>query len=207
MTETRIQFQAGAHLLEGLFSRGREEKGAVITHPHPLYGGDMANSVVEAAARVLQNSGFATLRFNFRGVGASQGRYENGIGEREDVRAALGYLRDRGVSKTDLYGYSFGAWVNAHLDCQRDRIDRMVMISPPVNFIAFDEVGPLPCLGSAVVGDADEFADTDRVRSLLNRCNPKARMNIIHDTDHFYSGALKDLEAFLKDDLRSPESG
>lgn len=207
MTETRIQFQAGAYLLEGMFSRGREEKGAVITHPHPLYGGDMANYVVEAAARVLQNSGFATLRFNFRGVGTSQGRYENGIGEREDVRAALTYLRDQGITETDLYGYSFGAWVNAHLDCQSDRIARMVMISPPVNFMAFDDVGPLPCLGSAVVGDGDEFADTDRVRSLLDRCNPKAGMEIIHDTDHFYSGALKDLEAFLKDDLRSSGPG
>ncbi len=207
MTETRIQFQAGPHLLEGLFRRGRKAKGAVITHPHPLYGGDMSNYVVEAAARVLQNSGFATLRFNFRGVGASQGRHESGIGEREDVRAALDYLRGQGVSETDLYGYSFGAWVNAHLDCQRDLIARMVMISPPVNFIAFDEVGPLPCLGSAAVGDGDEFADTERVRSLLDRCNPNARMDVIHDTDHFYSGALKDLEAFLKDDLRSSESG
>jgi uncharacterized protein len=125
MTERRIQFQAGPYLLEGLFSRGRTGKGAVITHPHPLYGGDMANYVVEAAVRVLQNSGLATLRFNFRGVGASHGRYENGLGEREDVRAALAWLRDQGVSRTHLYGYSFGAWVNAHLDCRKDRITRM----------------------------------------------------------------------------------
>lgn len=201
MTETRIQFRAGPHLLEGLFSRGRKAKGAVITHPHPLYGGDMANSVVEAAARVLQNSGFATLRFNFRGVGASQGRYANGIGEREDVRAALACLREQGISKTDLYGYSFGAWVNAHLNCRKDHIRRMVMVSPPVNFIAFDEIGPLPCLGLAVVGDSDEFAETGRVRSLLDRCSPRARMDIIHDTDHFYSGALKDLEGILQKDL------
>ena len=203
MTEARVQFQAGPHLLEGLFSRGRKAKGAVITHPHPLYGGDMSNGVVEAAARVLQNGGYATLRFNFRGVGASQGRHESGIGEREDVRAALAYLRERGISETDLYGYSFGAWVNAHLDCRKNAIRRMVMVSPPVNFIAFDGVEPLPCLGLAVVGDSDEFAETERVRSLLDRCNPRARLEIIHDTDHFYSGALQDLESILKNDLRA----
>ena len=152
---------------------------------------------------MLQNSGYATLRFNFRGVGASQGRHESGIGEREDVRAALAYLRERGISETDLYGYSFGAWVNAHLDCRKNAIRRMVMVSPPVNFIAFDGVEPLPCLGLAVVGDSDEFAETERVRSLLDRCNPRARLEIIHDTDHFYSGALQDLESILKNDLRA----
>lgn len=201
--ETRIQFSSGPHALEGLFSEGRGDKGAVITHPHPLYGGDMTNDVVEAATWICQQFGYATLRFNFRGVGSSQGRYEDGKGETEDVRAALAWLRDQGISRTDLYGYSFGAWVNGRLDCRSERIHRMVMISPPVNFIQFEGVESLPCLGLAVVGDSDEFAETGRVRSLLDRISPEARLEIIPDTDHFFSGALRDLEQILKDDLRT----
>jgi uncharacterized protein len=200
--EARIEFEAGSHSLEGLFSAGNGEKGAVITHPHPRYGGDMGNPVVEAAALACQRGGYATLRFNFRGVGRSGGRYDHGKGEADDVRAALARMRAQGIRKVDLYGYSFGAWVNGHLDCRLDRIDRMVMISPPVDFLDFAEVGPLPCLRLAVVGDEDEFADTGRVRAMLDRCNRETRLEIIPNTDHFYGGALRDLERILTDFTR-----
>ena len=118
--------------IEGCLSRNDTDKGVVITHPHPLYGGDMHNSVVETIMQAYRQKGFTTLRFNFRGVGASQGSYADGIGEQADVRAALSHLTDLGITRLDLAGYSFGAWVNAHIMCREADIETMVMVSPPV---------------------------------------------------------------------------
>ena len=200
--EIRIQIESGGLLLEGLYSPGRSDRGAVITHPHPLYGGDMTNAVVEAVAHAYQRKGYATLRFNFRGVGGSDGRHDNGVGEREDVAAAMACLRARGVSGIDLAGYSFGAWVNACLpEKDLETAERMLMVSPPVNFLDFDPVEGLPKLMLVVVGDSDEFADETRVRAAVGRWNPAAKIAVIPRTDHFYDGALRDLEEVLKGNL------
>lgn len=198
--EEGIYFPSGECRLAGLYHPG-SEKGAVITHPHPLYGGDMNNVVVEALALAYQRKGYATLRFNFRGTGKSTGNYDSGIGERKDVLAAAAFLTDKGVRRIDLAGYSFGAWVNAHTDCASAGIDRMVMVSPPVNFLDFADVGPIPCLRLVIGGDDDEFGDVARVRMMMAGWNPGARYEVIPDTDHFYSGALRDLEAVLAENL------
>ena len=97
--------------IEGQLFEGDKKRGVVITHPHPLYGGDMQNNVVGAISLACQKIGFTTLKFNFRGVGGSQGNYDDGNGEQEDVRAAVAYLADTGIRQIDLAGYSFGAWV------------------------------------------------------------------------------------------------
>ncbi|RLJ02607.1 MAG: alpha/beta hydrolase, partial [Candidatus Aenigmatarchaeota archaeon] len=113
MKEEKVFFQAGDVKIEGMLYNAPGEKGAVVTHPHPLYGGDMHNNVVETVVQAYREKGYATLRFNFRGVGRSTGSYDEGIGEQEDVRAALAYLTGTGKTSIDLAGYSFGAWVNA----------------------------------------------------------------------------------------------
>lgn len=197
--ETRIRFESGSLQLVGMFAPGRSGRGAVITHPHPLYGGDMANVVVETVTEAYRQKGFATLRFNFRGVGGSEGRYDDGMGEREDVAAAMAYLRDRGIAEIDLAGYSFGAWVNARLpEVELTAATRMIMVSPPVNFLDFDAVGRLPNLTLVTVGDDDEFADEARVRTAVGQWNPDARVAVIPRTDHFYNGALRDLADVLR---------
>ena len=114
--EEKIQFNSGELSIEGRISRGQGSRAVVLTHPHPQFGGDMYNPVVESIGHVYQRQGITTLRFNFRGVGSSQGSYGNGIGEQEDVLAAMRCLRENGHGPIDLPGYSFGAWVNAHLD-------------------------------------------------------------------------------------------
>ncbi len=196
--ENTIFFPSGGFRLKGLYHPGGE-KGAVITHPHPLYGGDMNNIVVETLAMAYQRKGYATLRFNFRGTGDSGGSHDNGVGEREDVRAACAFLMDEGVREIDLAGYSFGAWVNAHTGCAG--IERMVMVSPPVNFLDFADVAAIPCLTLVIGGDDDEFGDAARIRQMARHWSPRARCELIAETDHFYSGALRELEEILAQSL------
>ena len=137
MAEKSIVFESGGLKLEGLLGRAKDGPGVVVTHPHPQYGGTMHNNIVESLVKAYGKAGYNTLRFNFRGVGRSEGHYDEGVGEQEDVRAAVGYLRDPGMTSVDLAGYSFGAWVNALGIQNLDNVDRMVMVSPPVNFMDF----------------------------------------------------------------------
>ncbi|HYQ90736.1 MAG TPA: alpha/beta fold hydrolase, partial [Candidatus Competibacteraceae bacterium] len=153
MTEHTVHFPAGSLQLEGLLSPAFGDKGVVIAHPHPLYGGDMNNNVVETLARVYRQYGFTTLRFNFRGVGGSQGSYDEGEGEQEDIKAALDYLLDQGKIRLDLAAYSFGAWVSALARTAQDKVQRLILVAPPVDFCDFHNVRSLPKLSLVVTGE------------------------------------------------------
>lgn len=201
--EKRITFQAGEYEIEGLLDSISQDKGVIVTHPHPLYGGDMYNYVVESVVNAYQKKGYTTLRFNFRGTGKSQGDYSEGIGEQEDVRAAISWLSAQGIKEIDLAGYSFGAWVNAHIDCESQGIRHMLMVSPPVNFLNFDGIKALPLLRLVICGDDDEFASTDLLGKMISVWNPDADFKIIDNTDHFYGLKIRDIERILKEHLES----
>ena len=156
--EEKITVESGPYRLEGYWQAGTAGKVVVITHPHPLYGGTMSNPVVETIQSACQQYGYATLRFNFRGVGNSQGHFDNGVGEKDDVRAAIAYVKGMNVAAIDLAGYSFGAWVCA-LGASRYRgINQMIMVSPPVAFVDFDGIASLPSLTTVVLKGSDPFA-------------------------------------------------
>ena len=202
--EEKIVFSSDGLEMEGLFARGTTDSAVVVTHPHPLYGGDMLNPVVEAVARAYAGAGFTTLRFNFRGTGASRGTFDNGVGERDDVLAAQDFLRSQGSGPVDLAGYSFGAWVNA-LSCRdRPATGRMVMVAPPVNFLDFGPVASLPALGLVIAGDRDEFGSTDRIRAMVPDWNAGAAFDVIPGADHFFWGHLDRVEEIIADFLRRP---
>ncbi len=190
--EEQIFFISEQDRLEGLFHRSKSDQGVVISHPHPLYGGDMYNPVVEAVARAFQQNGYSTLRFNFRGVGDSEGQYDQGMGEQNDVVAAIEFLIRQNIEHIDLAGYSFGAYVNAHIGC--DKIRHQIMVSPPVNFIRFDKISHIPCLKLVICGDEDDFAQISLVRTMVTSWNPDVLLEIISDADHFYNGRLRELE-------------
>jgi alpha/beta superfamily hydrolase len=200
--EKTVFFRSQALELEGLFCAESGDRAVAVTHPHPLYGGEMHNPVVETTARAFQQIGYATLRFNFRGVGSSRGTYDDGKGEGQDVLAALSYLRDKGFKKIDLAGYSFGAWVNAHVPPNAAGYDRMVMVSPPVAFMDFSKVSALPRLSLVVAGSRDDIGPPEMIRQLLPVWNPAARFEIIQETDHFFSGALDALAGALAEALQ-----
>ena len=202
--EERITFTSGPHRLEGYWQPGKAKKGVVITHPHPQYGGTMGNPVVETVQGAYARHGYTTLRFNFRGVGGSQGDYDNGVGEQDDVRAAIAYLNQRDVGAVDLAGYSFGAWVNTGVAADRHTtIASMMMVSPPVAFIEFKTDHALSCLDLVITGNRDEIAPADRIRDLLPLWNPDARFDIIDGCDHFYIGYLDKLRSILTRYLQS----
>lgn len=203
MAEKQILFLSGDIEIEGLLYSAVGDKGVVITHPHPLYGGNMYNNVVEALVRSYQLAGYTTLRFNFRGVGLSKGEYDNGMGEQEDVRAALQYLAHKGKKILDLSGYSFGSWVNALAISEVDTVNRMVMISPPVAFMDFNSVGSIPQIQLVVAGSRDDIAPPELIKKVLPTWNPRAHLEVIDGADHFYLGYTGKLEsvltAYLKD--------
>jgi alpha/beta superfamily hydrolase len=189
--EEQVFFGSGKLRMEGRFEQGSGAQGVVICHPHPLYGGDMDNKVVIALRRAYRRRGFSTLRFNFRGVGESEGRFDNGVGERQDVGAALSWLSGLGMKAIDLVGYSFGAWVNAGII---SGFQRMVMVSPPVAFINFDPPASIPSLRLIITGGRDDIAPAGVITTYHRRWNPSAAFEVLPGADHFYSGFLKTLE-------------
>ena len=204
--EGKIRFLSDGHEIEGRLEKNSLQKGVVITHPHPLYGGDMHNNVVKAIARVYRQNGDTSLRFNFRGVGNSQGRHGNGIGEQADVQAAVSYLADLGIEEIDLAGYSFGAWVNALSTLNEPPLANMIMVSPPVAFIDFGAISDLGSLRLIVTGSRDDIASPDLIEKSYHGWNADAQFEVIGGADHFYMGYIDKLEAILAAYLEGRES-
>jgi uncharacterized protein len=199
MAEERVSFAADGLKIEGLLADSRGEKGVVVSHPHPLYGGTMHNNVVRAVVHAYQDEGYSTLRFNFRGVESSEGTFGNGVGEQEDVKAALQTL---GKKHMDLAGYSFGAWVNALGLGKFEKADRLIMVSPPVSFIDFDFLGHSRKIRLVICGTRDEIADYRKVEKMLPKWNDQALFRVIQGADHFYSGYEEELIDIVGEFLR-----
>lgn len=201
MGEEKVSFHSGALRLEGLLEKGPGERGVVLCHPHPLYGGDMHNNVVRILAGVFREHHYSTLRFNFRGVGGSEGGFDEGKGEQEDVEAALRYLRGLGLKHLDLAGYSFGAWVCALGLETFDLAERVIMVSPPAGFIDFGFLGYSEKIKLVIVGVQDEIADCRAVEKMVPRWNPAAAFHPIDGADHFYGGKAEELKGIIDDFL------
>lgn len=183
-------------VIEGLLAEGTTLRGAVIAHPHPLYGGDMRNIVVETIQQAFARKGHTTLRFNFRGVGRSTGTYDDGNGEQADVSGAMDFLRQQGIKSVDLAGYSFGAWVIAKMQ-EKAAADGIVLVSPPAAMMDFDAAASIPNLKLVVTGDQDEFAPPEPVEKLIKQWNPAAAFAAIPGADHFFFGFTDRLAKIL----------
>jgi len=186
MGEARVYFKSGGLVLEGLFAPAAGTKGAVIAHPHPLMGGSMRDSVVVTLAVLFQSRTFSTLRFNFRGVGRSEGLYDNGEGERNDVEAAVRFLLEQGAEDVALAGYSFGALMvlNGRL-AAKDR-GLTLLVSPPLGEA---EISFRPFAGTRgliVCGDRDPFCSVEVLKKAAGEASWP--YEIITGADHFYFG-------------------
>jgi alpha/beta superfamily hydrolase len=202
-SEQPVFFTAGPLRLEGRLCLVPGQDAVVITHPHPLYGGDLDNPVVAVLTAAYQRRGYSTLRFNFRGVGASGGHYADGQGEQDDVRAAATYLAGLGKTVSDLAGYSFGAWVNLSLNPPLATVRRQLLVAPPVGFLEFGAVTVPPDL-IVVAGDRDDFAPLALLQELLPVWQPAARLHVLPGVDHFYWNALDRLAALVEAVLTPP---
>ena len=166
---------------------------AAVCHPHPLYGGDMNNSVVVAVCQALAEAGIASLRFNYRGVGRSEGTYGDGLGERADAAAALAYLRrlaDVEQDKVGIVGYSFGATVA--LTAADERVAAAAAISIP----SFGQDVPslaLRCPTLLISGEQDEIAPAASLATLARTIGPQCQMSVVPGADHFWWGHEEEL--------------
>jgi alpha/beta superfamily hydrolase len=202
MAEARVQIDAGGTRIEGLLENLPGQEALVMTHPHPLYGGTMHNNVVRAVVHAYQEMSYSTLRFNFRGVEGSEGQFDNGAGEQEDVKAALEYMSGIGKKHIDLAGYSFGAWVNILGLAKYEQARRLVLVSPPVSFIDFSFLEYSPKIRLVICGARDEIAEYKQVEKMLPRWNDQAVFRVIQGADHFYSGHEEELIDIIGEFLR-----
>ncbi len=161
--------------------------GIVVCHPHPLYGGDMHNNVVAAISDSASDLGFAVLRFNFRGVGASEGSFGGGEGEREDARAALAHLRSLPAveERLVLAGYSFGAAVS--LVAAPPGLAALVAVSTPTIAVGLADIR-VDCPSLFVVGGRDQVAPPDRLAGLNQFLKIPPEVVTVPDADHFWFG-------------------
>ncbi len=173
---------------------------ALVLHPHPLGGGTMHNKVVFRAAAALNDAGMITLRINFRGVGQSTGKHDEGRGEVEDVRAGLEYLGLKYPGQPiTLCGFSFGARVGLEAGITDERVVKLISIGTPVNKYDFSflEACRKPIL--FVHGNLDEFGDLDRIQSLVEKIKPHTdvELHVINDCGHFFEGHLDELKQVI----------
>lgn len=203
VAEKSVVFESGGLKLEGLLDRVEGDRGVVITHPHPQYGGTMHNNVVESLVKAYGKAGYTTLRFNFRGMGRSEGHYDEGVGEQADVGCAVAYLKNLGLSSVDLAGYSFGAWVNAQAIGTLNDVARMIMISPPVNFMDFSFLQYTPKIQLIIAGSRDDIAPPDMIQKMLPGWNKDTDLRIIQGADHFYWGETGEIESIVGDFLKT----
>lgn len=187
MAEQSIYFNSGDLKLEGLVEERPGQRGVIITHPHPLYGGSMHNNVVDAILGSYRDQGITTLRFNFRGVDGSEGSFDEGKGEVDDLRAAIDYLKGLGKTRLALAGYSFGAWViYLGLDNYED-VEQVLMVSPPVDAMSFDSPKATDKIRFVASGDQDEYGSPESVEKIVSIWNPGISLNLIKGANHFYS--------------------
>ena len=194
--------------LEGRLAGTATRDLGVVCHPHPQFGGSMDNNVVLAACRALQELGLGSLRFNFRGVGASTGEHGGGAAEVTDVVAACAAARSAGAGgPPHLIGYSFGSRV-ALMALQTDlEVASAVLVAPPVDVMDFAALRLPDVPGLVVVGDGDSFCSAARLRRwLTDQRGPEPELVVLSGVDHFYLGHEAELQAALQAFL-APRSG
>ena len=176
---------------------------AIVCHPLPTEGGTMHNKVVTMAARALRECGATTLRFNFRGVGQSEGTFDDGDGELDDLRAVAAWARAQ-YPDTVLWlaGFSFGAWVSLRLAVEL-RAAALISIAPPVGRsweFSGIEIPATPWL--VIQGDADEIVDPQAVYAWIATLPRPPQLVRIPDTTHFFHRKLMDLRGAVKNGVR-----
>ncbi|MCR6701641.1 MAG: alpha/beta hydrolase [Dokdonella sp.] len=176
---------------------------AVICHPHPLQGGTMHNKVVTIIERALRELGLATVRFNFRGVGASEGSYDEGNGESDDLAAIVGWVREvRPDDVVWLAGFSFGSYV-ALRNAQRLDAAVLVTVAPPVGRWDFSQITLPECPWLVVQGEEDEVVDPAAVFDWIDTLAEPPQLVRMPETGHFFHRRLMDLRGLLKNALQS----
>lgn len=204
-----VIFQGPEGRLEGRYQPAKEKNApiAIILHPHPKFGGTMNNQIVYRLFYMYQERGFTTLRFNFRGVGRSQGAFDHGVGELSDAASALDWVQtlhpdSRGVW---IAGFSFGAWIGMQLLMRRPEVEGFLSIAPQPNLYDFSFLAPCPSSGLIIHGERDNVSPPDAVQGLVEKLKLQKGIVIeqrkMENANHFFEENVDDLIAECSDYL------
>ncbi len=181
--------------LEGRYHHSKDQNApiALMLHPHPRHGGTMNNKVIHGLYQSFVQRGFSTLRFNFRGVGRSQGQFDGGLGELSDAASALDWMQGYNPNTTACWvaGFSFGAWIGMQLMMRRPEIRGFVSIAPPASLHDFSFLAPCPSSGLIIHGDRDNVIPLDSVDKLADKLSSQKNITIdyrvIKGAGHFFT--------------------
>ncbi|HER27025.1 MAG TPA: alpha/beta fold hydrolase [Rhodospirillales bacterium] len=195
--------------LEGRYHHSKRPSApvALVLHPHPLHGGTMNNKVTYSLYQTFVKAGFSVLRFNFRGVGRSQGQHDNGLGELSDAASALDWMQTHNPNATTCWigGFSFGAWIAMQLMMRRPEIGGFISISPPAEDSDFSFLAPCPASGLIIHGEKDEIVPKEAVDKLAAKLSAQKNITITYETvpgtDHFFSDSMDILNGHVSDYL------
>jgi alpha/beta superfamily hydrolase len=212
-----VIFTGSSGRLEGRYQHGKKTNApiALVLHPHPQYGGSMNNRVVQVLYQSFQKRGFSVLRFNFRGVGRSQGAFDAGVGELADAASALDWLQSINPNADDCWvaGFSFGAWIAMQLLMRRPELNGFVSISPPANMYDFAFLAPCPSSGLIVHGKSDQVVPEADIQKLADKLAAQKGITVDHarieGANHFYDNKLEEMavavEAYLDKRFKDTE--
>jgi len=189
--------------LEGRYHKStiKDAPIAVVLHPHPLHGGNMNNRVVYTLYNAFADRGFSVLRFNFRGVGRSQGSYDSGAGELSDAAYAFDWLQQVNTTSNLCWigGYSFGALIAMQLMMRRPEIEGFVSVAPPADSEDFSFLAPCPSSGIIIHGEDDTNVPVESVKKLASKLdgqkNISVRFQSIKGTDHFFKDKIEEISS------------
>jgi alpha/beta superfamily hydrolase len=194
MKETRVRFLSGSLTLEGVLGIPEGTgpfPGVIVCHPHPRYGGSMDNNVVYSLCDALTQASFVSFRFNFRGVGSSQGEFGQGIGEQGDVEAAVSFvstLKEVDSQRIGLAGYSAGASFGLPVGSRDARVKAMAAVSPPLSMFHFDFLRSCPKPKFLISGDKDDVISAEQFLKFCQSLAEPEQCEIVEGADHFWWG-------------------
>ena len=199
--------------IEGRYFKNQKEGSpiAIILHPHPQYGGTMNNRIVQETYNIFVKNGFSVLKFNFRGVGKSDGTFDNGQGELSDAATALDWIEkeNQDYSQCWVSGFSFGSLICMQLIMRRPEVTKFIAIAPQPNVYDFTFLAPCPAPGLIVYGKNDELVPEESILNLKKRLDMQKNIDVkfesILHANHFYKGKEKELvfslEQYLKQNI------
>ena len=191
--------------LEGRYQPASRPRAplALILHPHPQGGGTKNNRIVQGMYQMFVKRGFSTLRFNFRGVGRSQGVFDNGIGELSDAASALDWMQQINPEAPYVWvgGFSFGAWIGMQLLMRRPEIKGFISVAPPANMYDFGFLAPCPSSGIIIQGAADEVVTIGGVQKLVDKLRTQRHIvidyDVIETANHFFEHEMDQLQGSM----------
>lgn len=204
-------FEGPAGPIEALYKAGSDgpARAAVLSHPHPQFGGTMHNKVVFRASKAFERLGYPSLRFNFRGVGRSAGTFDGGVGEADDVRAALEWMASEHSSLPLVHcGFSFGNAIGTPVAAVHPRVEALVCLGTPTasstRGFPFERLTRVTLPKLFVHGENDEHGPIEELRAGFAIVAEPKRLVVVRDADHFFTGHLEELEAAIVDHLSGP---